>query len=96
MPSSSPPPFGLLDLLAAALAAVFVVGGLLAVAPWLLRLTCLLGSVLGFGVGWRLTRRRSWNAKLLVQPLGALLGFAAGGLAWIGHDTLGLLLETKP
>ena len=80
--TASPPPVGFLDLLAAALASIFVVSGLLVVSPWTLRLACLAGSLVGIAVGWRLTQRRPWDAKLLGQPLGGLVGFGAGGLLW--------------
>jgi hypothetical protein len=89
--ASAPAPVGFLDLLAAFIAAVFIVSGLLVVSPWPLRLACLAGSVIGLGAGWRITRERPWEAKLLAQPLGALLGFAAGGLLWVFSDALPLL-----
>lgn len=86
----SPSPVGLLDLLAAFIAAIFIVSGLLVVPAWDVRLACLGGSLVGLGGGWRLTRSRPWDDKLMMQPLGALLGFALGWLVALGWHGWGV------
>lgn len=78
-----PPAFGLIDLLATTVSAVFAVGTLLVASPWTLRLACLSGGGVGLLVAWLATRRRAWDQKLLGLPAGTVLGLLGGAAAWM-------------
>jgi hypothetical protein len=78
----SSPAFGLIDLLAAAVATVFVVATMLPLTPWTLRLAGLLGGVAGIGVGWLATRRSSWEYKVMGVPGFALVGMLVAAGLW--------------
>lgn len=82
--SPDPPAFGLIDLLATTVSAVFAVGTLLVASPWTLRLSCLAGGVVGLLLAWGATRRRPWDQKLLGLPAGTVLGLLGGAAAWMG------------
>jgi hypothetical protein len=79
------PAFGLIDLLAAAVATVFVVATMLPLTPWTLRLAGLAGGAAGVVGGWLATRRSSWEYKVMGVPGFALVGMlVAAGLWHVG------------